>query len=148
MNRSWTAMAAPKAEPSPSARLKYVALLFLVPALGLAYVSVSRAGDGGATRAAALAVFALGFVVGAAAGGWLMIKEGRRSDEDLRAGTGGAIGGSAAVAIVAVFFPYVFFGDKLPEIPDRFIAGLISGFTASAAIGLVVLGRVWRKRGF
>ncbi len=59
----------------------------------------------------------------------------------------GAIAMSAAGVVVAAFLPYLFFGDMLPEIPDRLISGLLSGFAASAAIGLVILGRAWRKRG-
>lgn len=139
---------APNPHESPSARLKYVALLSLVPAAGLAYTAVSRAGDGRATRAVALGVFAGGFLVGAAAGAWLMIMEGRRTDEQLRSGAGGAITRSVAAVIVAFFLPYIFFGDELPEIPDRLIGGLLAGSAAAAGVGLAGLGRLWRKRGF
>ena len=86
--------------------------------------------------------------MGSAGATWLLIKEARRSDEQLRAGTGGAVSAPAGMGIVLLFLPYIFFSDLLPEIPDRLVAGILCGGALAAAVGVVALGRLWRKRGF
>lgn len=148
MSRSSTAMPGSDGGASPNAKLKYVALLLLAVAAAGAYVSISQAGDADASRTSSLVAFAAGVIVGGFGGSYRMIKEGTRSDDELAAGTGGAVSEPVAIAIVVVLLPFLFFGDKLPEILERLVSGFLSGGLAAAAIGLLVLGRVWRKRGF
>lgn len=141
-------MATPEQPRSPSAKLKYVALLLMGVGLVLGYFAISQAGDRDADRSSALVAFAVGLVVGGAGAGWMMRKEAGRTDEGLREGSGGAMSTTAAIVLVGLFMPYIFFGDKLPEVLDQAIAGVICGTLFAGAVGLIALGRAWQRRGF